>query len=142
MLMVYLGSMKTTPIPIKLAPEQRQVLETWCRGHNMPHKLVFRADIILRAAEGIPHRRIAQELRTSRPTVIHWCHAFKEHGVDGLQDIQRPGRPARLTEEKIQQVIVATLKKPGDATHWSTQQLATKRGVSHMTIPGFGKLWI
>jgi len=134
MLMLYSGGMKKTPIPVELEPEQRQVLESWCRGHNMPHKLALRADIILRAADGIPHRRIAQELRTSRPTVIHWCHAFRRHGVDGLQDIERSGRPPRLGEEKIQQVIAATLKKPENATHWSTRQLAAQMGVSHMTI--------
>jgi len=134
MLILYAGGMKTPSKTIELKPEQRQVLESWCRSHNMPHKLVFRADIILRAAEGIPHRRIAQELRISRPTVIHWCHVFKERGVDGLQDIPRPGRPPRLKQEKIQQVIAATLRKPEDATHWSTRRLAEKMGVSHMTI--------
>jgi transposase len=126
--------MRKTSILMHMDLEQRQVLESWRRGHNTPHKLAFRADIVLRAAEGTPQSRIAQELRTSRPTVIHWCQAFRDRGIDGLQDVQRPGRPPRLGQEKIQQVVAATLQKPENATHWSTRSLAVQMGVSHMTI--------
>jgi len=36
------------------------------------------------AADGLPNRIIAQNLKTSRPTVVQWRTRFKEWGPEGL----------------------------------------------------------
>jgi transposase len=94
----------------------------------------LRASIILAAARGESINDIASQLHTSRPTVILWKKRFREKGINGLQDMPKPPRPSRITKEKVQEIVAATLVKPENATHWSTRTLAEKMGVSHMTV--------
>ena len=49
--------------------EQRTTLEQWLRRGTTPQRVVFRARIVLRAADGIPSKYIAAELDTSQDTV-------------------------------------------------------------------------
>jgi len=119
---------------IKLPAEQEKELLRLVRGHNTPRKIVLRASIILAAAGGRSISSIARELHTSRPTVILWKRRFLKEGLNGLQDIPKPGRPSSISEEKVQQIVATTLSKPENATHWSTRSLAKEMDVSHMTV--------
>jgi transposase len=119
---------------IKVSREQEKELLRLVRAHNTPQKMVLRASIILAAAEGESITNIARQLRTSHPTVILWKKRFREKGLDGLQDIPKPPRQSRISQEKVEQVVAATLVKPESATHWSTRTLAEKMSVSHMTV--------
>ena len=59
----------------------------------------------------------------SRPTVLLWRDRFDEHGIDGLHDEARAGRPRHVSHERI---IAATLKPPPKClgvTHWSSRLL-------------------
>ena len=119
---------------IQLSPEDERELLRLVRAHKTPREMALRANIILAAAAGHSNRAIAKEFHTSRPTVILWEQRFREKGVGALNDLPRPPRPSPLGEEKVQQIIAATLSKPEDATHWSTRTLGEKMGVSHMTV--------
>ena len=119
---------------IKVSPEEKRELLSLVRAHNTPRKMVLRANIILTAERGESNVAIARGFHTSRPTVILWQKRFREEGLDGLKDIPKPPRASRIKEEKIQQIIAATLSKPENATQWSTRTLAKKMGVSHMTV--------
>ena len=55
---------------LSLTPEERQQLESWARGRSTPHRLVLRAQIILRAAEGVQNQQIAEELDTPNRTPV------------------------------------------------------------------------
>jgi transposase len=56
-----------------------------------------------------------------------------------LLDEPRPGAPRRISDAKIEQVIVTTLETtPRDATHWSTRALAARTGLSQSTI---ARMW-
>jgi len=84
--------------PITLAAEDRRRLEVLVRAASTPQALALRCRLILRAAA--PDRptngRIAAEVGCDRHTVGLWRCRFAAHGLPGLQDAPRPGRPPRV----------------------------------------------
>jgi transposase len=121
--------------------DQKKRLDFLTKSGKTPQKLVFRAQIILLASEGISNNQIAKTLTTSRPTVILWRHRFAQKGVTGLyKDATRPGRKPKMSAEKEKTIIEKTLhKKPAGSTHWSTRSLAKSEGVSAATIH---RMWL
>jgi len=128
-------------MPIKISPltiiaEQKRTLETWIRAQNTPQIVSLRSKIILLAADGLSNTKVAQELNTSRTTVILWRQRFAEGGTEALTKIL-PGRghPVTYTAKKVQSIIEATTQtKPPAATHWSTRSMAKAQGVSKATV--------
>jgi len=99
----------------------------------------FRAKIVLRSADGQPDTHIARDLRCSKDTVAKWRKRFLESGLDGLYDEPRPGAPRKITDDRVETVVVKTLETtPKGATHWSTRQMAKNVGLSHSSI---GRIW-
>src|SRR5436190_16556171 len=125
---------------LAMSAEQKNQLENWVRAPSTPQKIVLRARLCLLAHEGLPNNRIAQELKTSRPTVLLWRTHFLKSGVAGLEhESPRKISSQRTEEDQIKAIVNATLHtKPDDATHWSCRTLAAKIGVSHMTI---ARIW-
>src|SRR6266481_7162021 len=99
-------------------------------------RLVQRAQIIRKAAEGVLSQDIARLLRISRPTVQLWRQRFLALRLSGLEkDAPRPGRIPRISHRKVQAVIQAALHTtPPDATHWSARSMAQAQGLSKDTI--------
>jgi len=59
--------------------------------------------------------------------------------LDGLTDADRPGRPASITAEQVEDAVVATLESvPANATHWFRAKMAERSGLSRSTI---GRIW-
>jgi transposase len=105
-------------------------------ARSTPQKVVFRSRIVLLAASGQPNRRIAHELKTSRPTVILWRSRFAAGGPAALtQDEPGRGRKPRVSADKVKQIIDATLHShPVDATHWSVRSMASAQDISPATV--------
>lgn len=122
--------------PILLSPEERTTLNAWASGRKFPLRMVQRAQIVCLAADGILSQDIAQKLQTSRPTVQLWRQRFLSLRLEGLKkDAPRPGRFPRITQQKINAVVHATLHTtPVDATHWSTRTMAKAQGLSEATV--------
>ena len=121
--------------PLVVFTPDRERLSQLVRGRKTPQKLVLRARIVLLASEGFANHAIAKTLATNRSTVLLWRHRFAVGGLDGLNDLPRPGRKRRLSVDVVQRVVQTTLHgKPAAATHWSTRTLAEQMGVSKMTI--------
>jgi transposase len=121
---------------LSLSADHRRTLETWIQARNTPQKVVFRSRIVLRAANGQPNRRIAQELETSRPTVILWRRRFLSGGPAALTE-EEPGRGRKtdIPVEKVKQIVEATLHShPAGATHWSVRTMAAAQGISPATV--------
>lgn len=80
---------------IVLDQENREQLESLVRAGSTPQAFVFRARIVLRAAdEDVPcNLQIAAELGCSKDTVGLWRRRFAAQGLSGLQDAPRSGRP-------------------------------------------------
>jgi transposase len=127
--------MRKAPV-VLLSLEERKELEKWARGRSTPHRLVQRARIVIRAADGMQNKDIATELGISEPCVGKWRNRFHQLRLEGIRkDAPRPGRNPKISEETVKAIIERTLHtKPHGATHWSTRTLGRALGISHMTV--------
>src|SRR4249919_736236 len=94
-----------------------------------------RCRVILRCADGVPRKSVANELGVHEHTVGKWRRRFLKDRIEGLLDEARPGRPRTIEDDQIAAVIERTLRStPNDATHWSIRSMAAATGFSHTTI--------
>lgn len=94
---------------VKLTDEQRETLLRWSRRAKSAQALALRSKIVLAAGEGLSNTAIAQRMGCHPVTVGKWRSRFVESGLDGLVDEPRPGAPRRISDEQVEQVVVATL---------------------------------
>jgi transposase len=127
--------MRTAP-PVELSPEQRTVLERLARQRSLPARVVERARIVLRAAEGLENRQIAQQMGMTPEKAARWRKRFLEGGIAALEkDAPRPGRARSITDRSVRKVVEMTLhRKPANATHWSTRTMAAAAGISEASV--------
>jgi transposase-like protein/transposase len=95
---------------------------------------VERARIVLAVADGAGTTAAARQVGVSRPTVIKWRDRFAEHGLAGLEDERRSGRPKEVDDALI---IATTLEPPPDklgVTHWSSRLLGKHLGIGDATV--------
>jgi transposase len=124
---------------LELTEEERAQLLRWSRRRTSSQALALRSRIVLGCAEGLSNKAVAAAERVSEPTVGKWRSRFVSDRLDGLVDDPRPGRPATITIEQVEDVVVATLEEtPKNATHWSRAKMAERTGLSKSTI---GRIW-
>ena len=124
---------------LALTDQERATLERWAGRRISSQALAERCRIVLACAAGASNTEVAQRLGVARPTVIKWRSRFVARRLEGLVDEPRPGAPRKLTDEQVEQVLVATLETtPADATHWSTRGLARQLGMSQSAI---SRIW-
>jgi transposase len=119
---------------LNISDEDRSTLTTWTRSSTVPAGHAERAAIVLVCADGSGTSEAARRLGVSRPTVIKWRDRFFEHGMAGLDDEPRSGRPKTIDDAAI---IAATLDPPPErfgVSHWSTRLLARQLGVGDATV--------
>lgn len=122
-----------------MSDEERDTLVGWSRRRKSAQALVLRCQIVLTCAEGLTNGQVAEKLGVSLPTVGKWRARFVERRLEGLVDEQRPGAPRKISDEQVEQVVVATLEQtPKDATHWSRASMAKQSGLSKSTV---GRIW-
>jgi transposase len=120
---------------ISLSDEERDVLGRRVRRRKIAHSEALRAEIILRAADGLNNCRIADAVGVTRKTVQTWRERFARDRLDGLDDEPRCGAPRKIGDDLIEEIVVRTLEtKPIDATHWSTRGMAKASGVSTSSV--------
>jgi transposase len=84
---------RTSPYRIELSEAERRTLEARARKYTLPYRDVVRAQMVLLAAQGLSNDEIAARLNTRREVVSMWRKRFFEHGVAGLEERPRRGRP-------------------------------------------------
>jgi transposase len=120
---------------IELDTVEREQLEAWTRRPSSAQALALRARIVLLAADGLKNTEIAQRLAIRHASVTKWRNRFAAHRLDGLTDEPRPGQPRKITDAKVEEVIVKTLETtPKDATHWSTRSMAAEVGLNQTAV--------
>jgi hypothetical protein len=91
------------PVPrapqVTLAADEQSRLESIVRAHATPQALAFRCQLILRAAAADcpSNLQVAKALNGDRHTVGRWRSRYLVHGLRGLQDAPRLGRPRRFS---------------------------------------------
>lgn len=116
---------------VDISPQDRKTLETLVRAGNTPQKVADRARILLLFAQGRTAEQIAEETSFSKAAVYRWSRRYVENGLDGLQDLQRSGRPRGISPSKAKKILELTVHRiPKEATHWSLRLMAETVGVS------------
>jgi transposase len=85
---------RKSPYVLELSERDRDVLEARARKYTLPYRDVIRARIVLLAAGGMDNDEIAARLNTRREVVSKWRKRFFQHGLPGLEEQPRRGRPA------------------------------------------------
>ena len=90
-----------------------------------------RARIVLACVRGKRNKEVASEMGLRPNTVGQWRRRFAEHGIAGLRDAPRPGKPRKYGTE-LRDRILAQLELPPPAgmASWDGGSLAVALSVS------------
>ena len=133
------------PAEIILTDAQRQGIEKLVKRHGTKQQIALRARVILLAAAGKNNAEIARELQISEDTPRLWRGrwldlqpiSLEDLSVEErLEDLPRPGAPARLTADQLCQIEQMACEKPEEGgrpiSHWTGREIAdeiVKRGI-------------
>jgi len=139
------------PTPIHLSEVERQGLEKLISKHSTAQQIALRGRIILAAASEKPNMYIARDFGISLDMVRLWRKRWLELQPisledlsieDRLQDLPRPGAPARITADQLSQIVALACEKPEASerpiTHWSSREIADEiiqRGIVEQISP-------
>ena len=121
---------------IVLMDDERKQLIRMTRGRSIQARLVVRANIVLKAADGMLNQDIAAELKIMPNTVGRWRRRFAERRIAGIEkDLPRgDSRRDKSVELAVLIVKTTTQTRPSNATHWSTRTLAKHLGVDDSRV--------
>lgn len=139
------------PPAVNLTDRERQGLEQLVRRHSTAQQLALRGRIVLAAAEGNDNARIAQEFGTTVDTARQWRDrwlALQPISLDDLtiaerlEDLPRPGTPARITADQRCQIEAMACEEPEDSgrpiSQWTGREIADEvmnRGIVDSISP-------
>ena len=115
-----------------LNDDERKALIRWSRGRSTAARLVFRATIVLLAAEGMKNEEIAANIGTSRQSVGLWRSRFIQERLAGIEkDALGRGRKPTKRNRVVRLILERTTQTvPANATHWSVRTLAKELSVN------------
>ncbi len=127
------------PELIELSDQARQDLEKLVARHTTGQQKAQRARIILKATEGKNNAEIARELNQSIDMVRLWRRRWHElepidwddlNAEERLEDLPRPGAPARLTADQVCQIEQLACEAPEKAgrpiSQWTGREIAAE----------------
>jgi transposase len=117
-------------------PCNRARLQAVVADRNSPQKHVWRAKVVVAAADGHGTAATGRRAGLSRPSVRRWRERFACEGVTGLlrDKTRKPGTPP-LPSAVVDRVVELTLQEPpGGATHWTGRMMARAVGVSLRSV--------
>ena len=79
---------------------------------------------MLKCAEGLTSKEVAQELGHAEHTVGKWRRRFAEHRIEGLSDEYRAGRLREISNAQVAEIIKQTLESEA----WSAQPMRSSGG--------------
>jgi len=119
---------------ITLDSVTESTLQHQARASSGAQSAALRSRIILAAAEGESNQQIAARLRIPQVTVGKWRRSFAAHGLEGLRDAARSGRPVKYGPEVWQQVQTRACQQPEYLGRWSVRTLARELKLSRSTV--------
>jgi len=119
---------------ISLDSMQRTTLQQLARTPSTPQNQALRARIILAAANGEANQHIARGLGIPEITVSKWRRRFARHGLEGLEDAPRLGRPRKYGPEVWEKLQHRVCQQPPAQSRWSVRTLARELGLPSTTV--------
>ena len=114
---------------INLTESERESLRKVVNAATSAQRDVFRARIVLSAADGVPSNEIAKELCTRPATVSQWRGRFARSGMAGLLDAPRPGKKPVYTDDTERRILAKLDEKPPTGySLWNGRLLAEALG--------------
>lgn len=126
--------MPRVALPIQLDTLTRSTLNKLVGSRSTSQSLALRSRIVLAAANGLNNQQIAADLRIPPITVGKWRQAFAIHGIEGLRDAPRSGRPPKHDADTRHRVQTLVCQKPEDQSRWSVRTLAAELGLPSSTV--------
>ncbi len=127
---------------IRLSDTERDQLTSIAASRSLPHGIVRRAQIILQSADGHTNQSIRQSLGVSNPTITQWRREFSLHGLAGLYDAPRSGRPRTHDDDEVALMLRTVLEtRPKDSTHWTVRGVASRTGISKSSVQRYFTLF-
>ncbi len=139
------------PPAVPLTDGERQALEKLIKRHSTEQQVALRARIVLAAAAGQGNAQIGRELQVTVDTARLWRQRWLDlqaipaselSAEERLQDLPRPGAPARLTAEQVCQIEALACEKPAASerpiSQWTSREIAdeiVKRGIVEQISP-------
>lgn len=133
------------PPTIELTDAERRALEELVRRHSTPQQMALRARIVLAAAEGQNNAQVARLLGVSIDMVRLWRERWlilrpaslaDLPVADRLRDEPRPGKPRRITDEQVCQIVQLACEAPERSgrpiSQWTGREIAEeiqRRGI-------------
>jgi putative transposase len=133
------------PPTIELIAAEREALEQLVRRHTTPQQLALRARIVLAAAAGANTSQSARQEAVNLDTVRLWRSRWL--GVQAipladltveerLTDAPRSGKPVRITDEQVCQIVALACEAPAHSgrpiSQWTGREIAAelkRRGI-------------
>ena len=121
---------------VQVSDDDRSELERIVRAVSSEVRMVERARIVLGAAEGRTAQEIAGEVGCSLPTVVKWRGRYARHGIEGLRDAPRSGRPLTHGPETRALLIAKACTRPEPTEEgarrerWTYRELGEEVGMS------------
>lgn len=139
------------PPEVHLSDEVRQDLEKLVKRHKTRQQIAVRGRIILAAADGKNNAQIGKEQDIAVETARLWRKRWlalqpiplADLSIEErLEDLPRPGTPARITADQVCQIVAMACEEPEDSerpiSHWTNREIADeimKRGLVDRISP-------
>jgi transposase len=124
-------------VKVNVSQEAQCELDGLEKGHKTGQQLAQRARMILLAAMGKSNSEIGRELKVERLTVKRWRERWvllepipldELRVEERLEDLPRPGAPARITAQQRCQMEVLACEAPAQygrpISQWSAREIA------------------
>jgi transposase len=113
---------------VQLSPDDRQHLEQMISRGKTSARVITRARILLKAADGANDEQVVDALGTSRATVERIRRRFATEGLDAaVKDKPQKGRPRALSSKQAAHLIaIACSPAPDGHDHWPLRLLGHK----------------
>ncbi len=125
---------------MQITAGQRKQLEELLRARLIPNGIARRVKAVLLLSAGASLRSTRTATGLQLRHLVKWRERFALHGLEGLADQPRPGRPKRLSVTRQERMLRDTVraKPPGGRSHWTSRVLARRHRVSYDTVQ---KIW-
>lgn len=127
---------------VDLTAEERDELQLLLRSGKTAVRKLTRAQILLKADDGLPDAEIAEHIGTCVPTIERTRKRFVEENLDCLTERPRPGQKLKLDGKAEARLIAeACSKAPEGRKRWTLRLLAQRvvelglcESLSHETV--------